>query len=755
MELRDVPTDEEIEENCVIKGTQGRSYLGPEDSELPTDEEIEELAATIVQSSIRGLLARRQLAEERGKAIEVEARAEVLLGELEAATRGVEDLVRSARREDLVGSTSAGPLSPHTTQHAALHTPSPAQYMPSPTGSYSNLGYMPSPAGSSPDLAAQIKVHAAAGAGTPGTPAWLTEAAQAIDETPRRTRSAWDKSTEDLSTEDLLVAEAAVEKNLLTQSWPSPALSKIASAAEVKRASKVTAERPAAIEPPETPPATPSAHEISQISMGDLKASPQFKAMLRDLQASPDYTPETEAALTPVHVEQLVLLQSALEEERLRVQSQNLEVQRLESELEQAKMAMDAAARAAAVVQCAIRLSEMWTATKQRGAALAATCAEGIAKAAAVVAELAVVIAQWGKNQASLIGAAVAMFAQLAASQAMALAVASRDTLARLAATAAENSVAAAISLAEWSTTVGWPALATLAVKASHATAQAAVTATQALAEMASAAREKMAALAVVTVAASAMAAEVAVAAAVRARDVVGKLASLTAIKLAEAGAATGAASVQLLVQSSAWLSALNEARKAAGELTVKAALAVAHHTAFIVKAIGMGVVVVVGGTGFAVFKAAQMTANGVVFVAKGTAGAFVSCAQGTSKATMECVQGTTNAAGTCARTTTDGVLACGRITAHVAKETGNVGTEVCKGLAALPGATAQCLEPVLHPCIVGLRRCLLPPGQQPYEPSPQRGGYTPAGGHMPPPARTPSDTLSLRQRSGGGTGRR
>ena len=315
--------------------------------------------------------------------------------------------------------------------------------------------------------------------------------------------------------------------------------------------------------------------------------------------------------------------------------------------------------------------------------------------------------------------------------------------------------MAAAISLAEWSTTVGWPALATLAVKASHATAQAAVTATQALAEMASAAREKMAALAVVTVAASAMAAEVAVAAAVRARDEVGKLASLTAIKLAEAGAATGAASVQLLVQSSAWLSALNEARKAAGELTVKAALAVAHHTAFIVKAIGMGVVVVVGGTGFAVFKAAQMTANGVVFVAKGTAGAFVSCAQGTSKATMECVQGTANAAGTCARTTTDGVLACGRITAHVAKETGNVGTEVCKGLAALPGATAQCLEPVLHPCIVGLRRCLLPPGQQPYEPSPQRGGYTPAGGHMPPPARTPSDTLSLRQRSGGGTGRR
>jgi hypothetical protein len=64
------------------------------------------------------------------------------------------------------------------------------------------------------------------------------------------------------------------------------------------------------------------------------------------------------------------------------------------------------------------------------------------------------------------------------------------------------------------------------------------------------------------------------------------ELASLTAIKLAEAGAATGAASVQLLVQAGALLSALNEARKAAGELTVKAALAVAHHTAAIHKAI-------------------------------------------------------------------------------------------------------------------------------------------------------------------------
>ena len=159
------------------------------------------------------------------------------------------------------------------------------------------------------------------------------------------------------------------------------------------------------------------------------------------------------------------------------------------------------------------------------------------------------------------------------------------------------------------------------------------------------------------TVSVSQQALERAIALAVQAREHMVRLAHVACAKVAAASTATGQLVQQRLADAAEAIRLLSVARQEAFYKMTAAASALAEHTASVCAAGGKGVV-----------SAAQSTAIAATV--------------------------------------------CARHTAHICRETGTVTVETGRALAKLPGATAQCLEPVLHPCIASLRRCLLPPGQ-------------------------------------------
>ena len=362
-----------------------------------------------------------------------------------------------------------------------------------------------------------------------------------------------------------------------------------------------------------------------------------------------------EAEPTAVQSEQLEHLLTELEQERLVVTEQAEKLSRLSLELEQAKAVVDASAKVSAAVEVAVRAMKLMAAARERAAVLAVVAGEKLEVAGQLVGQLAVAAGTQVGSATKVAVENALVVAEGGARRAQLFSTAAGNKAAEVGKVASEQTVRAALATHRAAKATG-DHVVMVAQSASHR-AQAAASATAAAVVVAGTATKQGAQFLATT--ASTKAAEAASATAAAA------VAAGTATK--EGMVSLAQASAQKLAEARQAIWELAEQRKKLAELSVAAAKAI-------------GGVLVAGGMA--------------------AAAGCVAAGQGAKVVGQGLVGGVVFTGGKIR----DAAVACGDGTAALAAAT----RERLQILAQeIPRATGECIHGCVHPCVVGLRRCL------------------------------------------------